>query len=347
MHDDDVWADDMSHLLGWLTRAPDDAPQDRTDEAQLDALLDGASIAAPDWQPVADLLSASAASAQGAELAGEQAVLSAFGREQAAAMAGRGASSRQRVGAVSALVRRRPRVARRVAACFAAGAVSFTGLATAAYACVLPAPIQSFAHHTIAAPAPATPSPDANVTTGGPSGASSPANSRVAVGAHPSASAAGRPHTPTLVAPSLSAVPYLLPSPTCTRMGGVAWCVVCPTAPTPKSDAAGDNGPRPFVCRFPFPGHGFGLSHAPGHGGQPHQAPQPTDKTQPHPKGSANVMHPAPSLPTKPTSGPVGQPSVTPNTGGKGGGAGARPTDEPTAHPAPSSDPGPRNPPSP
>ena len=45
----------------------------------------------------------------------------------------------------------------RIAVGLAAGVVTLTGAATAAYACVLPSPIQSFAHTTIGAPRPTDP----------------------------------------------------------------------------------------------------------------------------------------------------------------------------------------------
>jgi hypothetical protein len=45
----------------------------------------------------------------------------------------------------------------RIAVGLAAGVVTVTGAATAAYACVLPSPIQSFAHTTIGAPKPSGP----------------------------------------------------------------------------------------------------------------------------------------------------------------------------------------------
>ncbi len=45
----------------------------------------------------------------------------------------------------------------RIAVGLAAGVVTLTGAATAAYACVLPSPIQSFAHTTIGAPRPQDP----------------------------------------------------------------------------------------------------------------------------------------------------------------------------------------------
>jgi hypothetical protein len=101
------------------------------------------------------VLRSAAAAAEPSELAGETATLAAFRRE--------------RVG----IRHRRPQpIARyktvlanrfstllpgRIAVGLAAGVVTLTGAATAAYACVLPNPIQSFAHTTIGAPRPSDP----------------------------------------------------------------------------------------------------------------------------------------------------------------------------------------------
>ncbi|HTC69393.1 MAG TPA: hypothetical protein VK662_07490, partial [Acidothermaceae bacterium] len=124
---------------------------DPADAPQLDELLDAGRLdanAAPEWQSVSDVLRSAAAAAEPSELAAETAVLAAFRRE--------------RVG----IRHRRPQpIARcksmfstlltgRIAVGLAAGVVTVTGAATAAYACVLPSPIQSFAHSTIGAPKP-------------------------------------------------------------------------------------------------------------------------------------------------------------------------------------------------
>jgi hypothetical protein len=145
MTDDDVWGGEMPNLPFRRRHGdPADAPQ-------LDELLDAGRLdasAAPEWQSVSDVLRSAAAAAEPSELAGEAAVLAAFRRE--------------RVG----IRHRRPQpIARcksmfstlltgRIAVGLAAGVVTVTGAATAAYACVLPSPIQSFAHSTIGAPKP-------------------------------------------------------------------------------------------------------------------------------------------------------------------------------------------------
>ena len=132
---------------------------DQTDAEQLDQLLDAGQFDAaanPEWQSVSDVLRSAAAAAEPSELAGEMATLAAFRRE--------------RVG----IRHRRPQpIARyktvlanrfstllpgRIAVGLAAGVLTLTGAATAAYACVLPSPIQSFAHTTIGAPKPSGPS---------------------------------------------------------------------------------------------------------------------------------------------------------------------------------------------
>jgi hypothetical protein len=145
MNDDDVWGGEMPNLPFRRRHGdPADAPQ-------LDELLDASRLdasAAPEWQSVSDVLRSAAAAANPSELAGETAVLAAFRRE--------------RVG----IRHRRPQpIARcksmfstlltgRIAVGLAAGVVTVTGAATAAYACVLPSPIQSFAHSAIGAPKP-------------------------------------------------------------------------------------------------------------------------------------------------------------------------------------------------
>jgi hypothetical protein len=148
MNDDDVWGGEMPNLPFRRRHGdPADAPQ-------LDELLDAGRLdasAAPEWQSVSDVLRSAAAAAEPSELAGEAAVMATFRRE--------------RVG----IRHRRPQpIARcksmfstlltgRIAVGLAAGVVTVTGAATAAYACVLPSPIQSFAHTTIGAPKPSGP----------------------------------------------------------------------------------------------------------------------------------------------------------------------------------------------
>jgi len=153
MNDDDVWGGEMPNLPFWRRH------NDQTDAEQLDQLLDAGQFDAaanPEWQSVSDVLRSAAAAAEPSELAGEMATLAAFRRE--------------RVG----IRHRRPQpIARyktvlanrfstllpgRIAVGLAAGVVTLTGAATAAYACVLPSPIQSFAHTTIGAPRPSGPS---------------------------------------------------------------------------------------------------------------------------------------------------------------------------------------------
>jgi hypothetical protein len=157
MNDDDVWGGEMPNLPFWRRH------NDQTDAEQLDQLLDAGQFdvaANPEWQSVSDVLRSAAAAAEPAELAGETATVAAY----------RAAFRRERVG----IRHRRPQpIARyktvianrfstllpgRIAVGLAAGVVTLTGAATAAYACVLPGPIQSFAHTTIGAPRPSGPS---------------------------------------------------------------------------------------------------------------------------------------------------------------------------------------------
>lgn len=134
------------------------------DAVTADALLDSAGAVLPrsidgsaeaDVAGVAEVLRLAAAAPGPAEppdpteLAAESAALAAFRHEVAARR------PRLRTAAFAGGWAGFPsRLTRRAATCLAAGAVTLTGAASA-YACVLPAPIQSFAHHTIAAPAPA------------------------------------------------------------------------------------------------------------------------------------------------------------------------------------------------
>jgi hypothetical protein len=147
MNVDDVWGGEMPNVPFWRRH------NDQANAEQLDQLLDAGQfdvVANPEWQSVSDVLRSAAAAAEPAELAGEAATLAAFRRERAG------------------FRHRRPRpIARyktvianrfstllpgRIAVGLAGGVVMLTGAATAAYAGVLPSPIQSFAHTTIGAP---------------------------------------------------------------------------------------------------------------------------------------------------------------------------------------------------
>ena len=145
---------------------------DPADEQQLDALLEasnsesnfdatfvanfGASdlpAPAPEWQSVSDLLRAAASAGSAvdpSERASEAAVLAAFRHERA----GNRHRQPQTIARYKTMLSTRLSALRtgRLAAGLVAGVVTLTGAATAAYACVLPSPIQNFAHDTIGAP---------------------------------------------------------------------------------------------------------------------------------------------------------------------------------------------------
>jgi hypothetical protein len=120
---------------------------DPAEPPQLEELL-GAGAASPaisaEWQPVSELLRAASGSATASELESEAATLAAFRRAHIGVPA------------------RRPFVARprmmgrmlsgRIAAVIACAAIGVTGATGAAFAGVLPNPIQNFAHATIGAP---------------------------------------------------------------------------------------------------------------------------------------------------------------------------------------------------
>jgi hypothetical protein len=131
--------------LWWLSSQ--DAPE--MGDASLAALLAGTEPAgglAPGLQPLADALAALRVRPASDELAGESAARAEFDT---------------RVGAPSPVHRSRPRrhrllgsrLSARAAAAAAVAALSLGGFAAAAFAGVLPAPAQRFAHHTFGAPA--------------------------------------------------------------------------------------------------------------------------------------------------------------------------------------------------
>ena len=119
-------------------------------DADLAALLAGERDAAPWLQPVADVLAALSAEPSPGELAGEARALAEF-RQRAGAPVPRHRARRGAAGLTS-------RLSAKAAAGATAAAVLLGGAATAAYAGVLPAPIQRFAHDIIGAPnAPSAP----------------------------------------------------------------------------------------------------------------------------------------------------------------------------------------------
>jgi len=131
---------------------------DQADAEQLDQLLDASpfdAAANPEWQSVSDVLRSAAAAAEPSELAGEAATLAAFRRERVGIRHRRP----QPIARYKTVIANRfsTLLPGRIAVGLAAGVVTLTGAATAAYACVLPNPIQSFAHTTIGAPRPSEP----------------------------------------------------------------------------------------------------------------------------------------------------------------------------------------------
>ena len=114
-------------------------------DADLAGLLAGTTDAAPGLRPVADVLAALTAEPTGMELAGEAGALAEFRRRAGARVpaqrASRGTGLRSRLGV-------------KVGASVTAVAVVLGGGAVAAFADVLPAPIQRLAHEAIGAPIP-------------------------------------------------------------------------------------------------------------------------------------------------------------------------------------------------
>jgi hypothetical protein len=154
----------------------------------LDRLLDGdfAEHPTPAVTVLAALLAAAAAPASGRELAGQKAAVAAFVRERDAG--GHRHSAARRRSMLATLL------GTKLAAAAAAGAVGFGGLAAAAYAGALPAPIQDFAHQTVGAPAASTDH----------SGAASqgPAHENGSAGEQATAGQSGQPVGPDATGPS-------------------------------------------------------------------------------------------------------------------------------------------------
>jgi hypothetical protein len=140
---DDVPNDDMPNFL--RPARQDVLP---LSDAALAALLEGVEPAqepAPGLRPVADVLAALRADPTSDELAGEAGALAEFRRSAGADVPSR-ESRRPRA--------RTSRFGGRAAAAALTAALGLAGLATAAYAGVLPAPVQRLAHEAIGAPAP-------------------------------------------------------------------------------------------------------------------------------------------------------------------------------------------------
>jgi hypothetical protein len=121
-------------------------------DIDLAALLAGKRDVAPGLQPVADVLAALSAEPSRGELAGEARALAEF-RRRTGVPAPRRHAHRSTAGLTS-------RLSAKAAAGAAAATLVLGGAATAAFANMLPAPIQRFAHDVIGAPdAPSAPQP--------------------------------------------------------------------------------------------------------------------------------------------------------------------------------------------
>lgn len=173
-------------------------------DADLAALLAGTADAAPGLRPVADILAALTAEATSGELAGEDRVMAEF-RRRTGAPEPRAARART-TGLTSRLGTNR--LGTKVAAAAAGIAVVLAGAATAAFANVLPAPIQRFAHEIIGAPIPRAQQGTPN--RGRPAAPAIPASPGQSLahrapraGEHPSprATAPGNPHATAPASP--------------------------------------------------------------------------------------------------------------------------------------------------
>jgi hypothetical protein len=177
-------------------------------DADLATLLAGTAGAVPGLRPVADVLAALTAEATATELADEARALAEFRRR-----AGGPAPSRRARRSTAGLT---SRLGVKVGASVAAVAVVLGGGAAAAFAGVLPAPIQRLAHDAIGAPAPAPRAPaPAPRHDRGPAAHGRPAHGRPAHGrpahgkpAHGKPAARGGPGA------KRQARPHATPAPT-------------------------------------------------------------------------------------------------------------------------------------
>jgi hypothetical protein len=164
-------------------------------DADLATLLAGTTDAVPGLRPVADVLAALTAEPSGMELAGEDRALAEF-RRQAGAPVPAHRARRGTAGLTS-------RLGVKVGASVTAAAVVLGGGAAAAFADVLPAPIQRLAHEAIGAPFPQSrhnlPSRSRPGTHGRSGGYSRPGmRGKPAARGGPGANRQARPHaTPT------------------------------------------------------------------------------------------------------------------------------------------------------
>jgi hypothetical protein len=166
-------------------------------DADLVALLAGTTDVAPGLRPVADVLAVLVAEPTAMELAGEASALARFRRQAGAPMPTRRA--RRSANGLSS------RFGVKVGASVTAVAVVLGGGAAAAFADVLPAPIQRLAHEAIGAPIPQT-------RHSLPSGSRSAAHSRS--GMHGRSSMHGKPAARGGPGTGRQARPHPTPSPT-------------------------------------------------------------------------------------------------------------------------------------
>ncbi len=154
MNDNDVPNDDMPNFLR-------PAPRDGLpfSDAALAALLAGTEPPepTPGLEHVADLLAALRSAPASDELAGEAGILAEFRRGTGGPALSPGSRRPRRFTS---------RLGARAAVAAAVAALGLGGLATAAYAGMLPAPVQRLAHDTIGAPAVPSGSPSRSHQTG-------------------------------------------------------------------------------------------------------------------------------------------------------------------------------------
>ena len=265
------------------------------EDTSLGALLAGTQLptaSAPELRPLAEALAELRARPASDELAGEAETLTAF---------------RNQFGAARMIHRppaRKPsRLSRPLlvkAAAAAAAFLSFGGIAAAAYAGALPAPVQRLAHDTIGAPPPGTPQPAITPSSAGPATSGGPAYGLCTAWAH--AKAHGTRKQQAAAFGSLVAA-----------AGG-------PSKVTAYCATAAPPGTSPSQIPQPAP-----APHATGQPSgfpTPHGSGQPSVLPTPHGSGQPSVLptpHGSEGPTVRPTPHSTGQPSVLPTPPGSTG----------------------------
>ncbi|HEU5416600.1 MAG TPA: hypothetical protein VFV41_02830 [Streptosporangiaceae bacterium] len=303
-------------------------------DASLAALLSGLTPEdqSAGVQPAADVIAALRAAPAADELDGEALALAEFRSRRAGAPGPAQRARRARAARRGRPARRPSRMPARAAAAAAFAAIGAGGLATAAYAGVLPAPIQRFAHAAILAPAARATSiradhpAAAGCQAPGRSGSASAAPAR---DTRP-ASALGMSASPAGAAPGRSAgLCRRATARPARRHVHRAGCWPAVPSPAPRPGASGSAAPRPGptvrmhrpAADGPRPFRSCAAFWWRSHGQRRHWFP---------------VMRPVPGRGSRPAGWQVPRPGKTSGhiTSGPGSGAGAPSSSKPVqSHP--------------